>query len=84
MRSSLGERGLARAGPWRGRIAVSLNPEWIARPTFPMTRAVRHSVFFSWLAGVFGDGAAAETLTVGPFTIEAVERKISAGGRFAC
>lgn len=45
-----------------------------------MTRAVRQFVFLSWLAGVFGTGAAAQTLTVGPFTIEAVERKIGAGG----
>jgi hypothetical protein len=35
----------------------------------------------SWLTGVFGHGpAVADTLTVGPFTLESVERKISAGG----
>ena len=45
-----------------------------------MTRAIRQFVFLSCLAGVFGTGAAAQTLTVGPFTIEAVERKIGAGG----
>ena len=35
----------------------------------------------SFLAGLLGFGAtAAETLTVGPFTVEAVERRIGAGG----
>jgi len=47
-----------------------------------MKKVVRHMAFISWLASVFGHGVAgaADTLTVGPFTLEAVERKIGAGG----
>ncbi len=37
-------------------------------------------MFLTWLAGVFGPGAAAQALTAGPFTIETLERKIGAGG----
>lgn len=46
-----------------------------------MNKVVRHMALISWLAGTFGHGvAAADTITVGPFTVEAVERKIGAGG----
>jgi hypothetical protein len=42
---------------------------------------VRNLVLVSWLAALCGQGcAAAESRTVGPFTVEAVERKVSAGG----
>lgn len=42
---------------------------------------VRKMALISWLTGAFGfSSAVADTLTVGPFTLEAVERKISAGG----
>lgn len=42
---------------------------------------VRKLVLVSWLAALCGQGcAAAETLTVGPFAVEAVERKVGAGG----
>ncbi len=37
-------------------------------------------MFLTWLAGLFGTGAVAQTLTAGPFTIETLERKIGAGG----
>jgi hypothetical protein len=49
-----------------------------------MNQALRKLMTTSWLAGVLGlagSGCAlAETLTVGPFTVEAVQRKIGAGG----
>lgn len=46
-----------------------------------MNHTVRRMALISWLAGVFGTGpVAAETVTVGPFTVEAVDRRISAGG----
>ncbi len=49
------------------------------RPT--MTRWVRSMVIASWLAGWIGLGpAAAQTQAVGPFTVEAVERRVGAGG----
>jgi hypothetical protein len=46
-----------------------------------ITRVVRHMALISWLAGTFGNGlAVADTLNVGSFTLETVERKIGAGG----
>ena len=52
------------------------------KKTMTMIKVVRHMALVSWLAGVLGHGVAgaADTLTVGPFTLEAVERKIGAGG----
>jgi hypothetical protein len=42
---------------------------------------VRRIALLSWLAGTFGLGSAvADPTTVGPFTVEAIERRISAGG----
>jgi len=46
-----------------------------------MNPVLRFMALASWLAAALGTGsAAAQVLTVGPFTIEAVERKIGAGG----
>ena len=42
---------------------------------------MRQRLLVSWLVGVFGASAAcADTLTVGPFTVEAVESRVGAGG----
>jgi hypothetical protein len=42
---------------------------------------VRMMALIAWLTGTLGlNSAVADTLTVGPFTLEAVERRISAGG----
>jgi hypothetical protein len=46
-----------------------------------MKSSLHRMLCIPWLTALFGCSTApAETLTVGPFTVEAVERKISAGG----
>jgi hypothetical protein len=49
-----------------------------------MNRSIRQGVLASWLAALVGasgaSGPSSDTLTVGPFTVQAVERKVGAGG----